>query len=72
MAKIVLNSTPQLISGGTKKVYLTSRAGYFKIIQSQSAPDKTSWHFEQKFFADSGKWWVWSDNGEIAADKSEW
>ena len=55
MPKIVLNSTPQLISDGTKKVYLTSRAGYFKVIQSQSAPDKTSWHFEQKFFADSGK-----------------
>jgi hypothetical protein len=72
MAKIVLNSTPQLISDGTKKVYLTSRAEYFKIIQSQSAPDKTSWHLEQKFFADSGKWWAWSENGEIAADKSEW
>lgn len=40
MAKIVLNSTPQSISDGTKKVYLTSRAGYSRLFNHRAHPIK--------------------------------
>lgn len=72
MAKMILNSTPQLISDGTKKVYVTSRAGYFKVVVSNTLPDKSSWHFEQKIFTDSAKLWAWSDHGDVPIDVSAW
>ena len=72
MAKIILNSTPKQIADGTKKAYVTSRAGYFKVVVSDTLPDKSSWHFEQKIYAENAKLWAWSDHGEVPVDVSAW
>ena len=72
MAKIKLTSTPQVIFDGTKKNYATTRQGPFKILFSETEPDKTSFHLERKIYSENAKCWAWSSHEDITIDVSSW